>query len=204
MASAFLRVEAPDGETIGAGVGAEDADAVLVARARADSRAFAALYRRYVDPIYRYCYRRLGSREVAEDATSLVFAKALAALPTCRDESFRAWLFAIAHNVVANDLRAARQDRPLETVAPVPDGGAGPEEAAIAGEARATVLGLLPLLPADQRRVLELRLAGLSGPEIAEVLGRSHGSVRVAQYRAIARLRVLLGVESGSEEEDHG
>ena len=56
------------------------------------------------------------------------------------------------------------------------------------------MLGLLPRLPDDQRRVLELRLAGLRGPDIAHVLGRSHGAVRVAQYRAIARLRTMLGV----------
>ena len=87
--------------------GATD-DGALVALARQDRRAFAPLYARYADQVHRYCYRRLGTREAAEDATSLVFARALAALPKCRDETFRSWLFAIAHNVIANDLRDQR------------------------------------------------------------------------------------------------
>jgi RNA polymerase sigma-70 factor (ECF subfamily) len=178
-----------------------DDEASLVAAAKADRRAFAPLYRRYVDPVYRYCYRRLGSREAAEDATSLVFARALAALPGCRDESFRSWLFAIAHNVIANDIRAARPQQPLAHVELLVDSAAGPEELAVTREARATVLDVLPHLPADQQRVLELRLAGLSGPEIAAALGRSHGSVRVAQSRAVARLRTLL---VGPGENDDG
>ena len=78
----------------------------------------------------------------------------------------------------------------------VADPAVGPEAAALAAEAGASVLDLLPQLPDDQRRVLELRLAGLKGPEIARALGRSHGSIRVAQYRAIARLRSLLADSS--------
>ena len=60
-----------------------------MARALHDRQAFGLLYDRYVDPVYRYCYGRLGSREEAEDATSLIFARALAALPTHRGGSFR-------------------------------------------------------------------------------------------------------------------
>lgn len=174
----------------------QDADVTLVARARTDRTAFAALYRRYVDPIYRYCYRRLGTREAAEDATAAVFAKALAALPGFREGSFRAWLFAIAHNTIANEFRAraARPERALGGAEAqlLADPAPSPEESALAAEARANILGLLPRLPEDQRRVLELRLAGLSGPEIAGILGRSPGSVRVAQFRAIGRLRGWL------------
>ena len=96
-----------------------DGDARVVALAKSDPRAFAPLYARYFDPVYRYCYRRLGNPEAAADATSHVFAKALAALPGYREDapSFRSWLFAIAHNVISDDLRARR---------PVADGfGAG-------------------------------------------------------------------------------
>lgn len=78
---------------------ASASDAELVALAMADLRQFALLYTRYLDPVHRYCYRRLGSREAAEDATSAVFTKALAAFPRYRDASFRAWLFTIAHHV---------------------------------------------------------------------------------------------------------
>ncbi len=106
------------------------AEATLVAQARRDPQAFAALYDRYFDAVYRYCYRRLGSREAAEDATSQVFLQALTALPRYREGgAFRSWLFTIAHNVVINRARARRPSEPLEAAnehadpAPMPDYG---------------------------------------------------------------------------------
>jgi hypothetical protein len=75
----------------------ETSDEALVVRALGDRQAFALLYDRYVGPNYRYCYGRLGDREEAEDATSVFFARALAALSTQRGASFRSWLFTIAH-----------------------------------------------------------------------------------------------------------
>ena len=92
----------------------ERSDEDLVVLAVQDRQAFGLLYDRYVGPIYRYCYGRLGDREEAEDATSLVFARALAALPTHRGVSFRSWLFTIAHHVVLNTRRDAAIDRPLD------------------------------------------------------------------------------------------
>ncbi len=172
----------------------------LVERARRDVAAFAPLYARYADPVYRYCYRRLGTKEAAEDATSLVFANALAALPRYRAGSFRPWLFAIAHNVVANDLKAARPVLPLAATAELVAGTPTPEEAALAAERQRLLRALLDRLPADQRRVAELRLAGLSGTEIAEAMGRSHAAVRMLQQRAVARLRRLLGPDPDAEE----
>src|SRR5688500_15159175 len=77
-------------------------DATLVSQAREDRQAFAALYERHVAAVFGYCYHHLGSREAAEDATSLIFTRALAALPTHRGSSFRGWLFGIAHHVVAD------------------------------------------------------------------------------------------------------
>src|SRR5918994_892011 len=85
-----------------------DTDPDLVARAQLDPRAFALLYGRYLDPVHQYCYRRLGTREGAEDATSQVFERVLKALPAYRGGIFRAWLFTIAHNVVTDSYRAAR------------------------------------------------------------------------------------------------
>jgi RNA polymerase sigma-70 factor (ECF subfamily) len=163
-----------------------------VARARVDRAAFAPLYTRYFDPVYRYCYRRLGSHEAAADAVSLVFANALAALPRYHDGPFAAWLFTIARNVVANSYRSSRSQSQLDEAAELPDTGPSPEELAIAADERRTLLALLARLPEEQRQVVELRLSGLSGPEIAHALGRSHGAVKVAQFRAIARLRTLM------------
>src|SRR3954468_21415789 len=88
-------------------------EADLVAIAKRDRAAFAPLYRRYVDPVYRYCDRCLGNREAAEDATSLTFTKALAALASCRDDKFRSWLFSIAHNVIVDVRADRRQWKPL-------------------------------------------------------------------------------------------
>ena len=179
------------------------AEAALVARAREDPHAFEPLYARYLDPVYRYCYRRLGGREAAEDATSLVFAKALAALPHYRDGSFGGWLFAIAHNVVADAHRRRRPESPLAAAGDPVDREPTPEAAALAADERRSVRALLAGLPADQRRVLELRLAGLTGAEIAGVLGRSVAAVKMLQLRAMTRLRADLGA-AGPEETDDG
>jgi RNA polymerase sigma-70 factor, ECF subfamily len=171
-------------------------DAELVTLAQRDPHAFALLYTRYLDPIHQYCYRRLGSREAAEDATSLVFAKALSALPRYHDTSFRSWLFTIAHHVIVDRYRDIRPEQALETATAVLDDAPSLEELAIAAEERRSVRALLAELPEHQRRVVELRLAGLTEAEIAQVLGRSRAKVDVTQCRAVARLRDLLRRES--------
>jgi RNA polymerase sigma-70 factor, ECF subfamily len=179
-------------------------DATLVAAAQLDRRAFAPLYLRYVDPVYRYCLRWLGAKEVAEDVTAQVFARAMDALPRYRTDSssFRSWLFAIAHNALVDTQRARRPTGSLMLAALVPDGRPGPEDQALAAEEQRTVRDLLAGLAPEQRRVLELRLAGLTTNEIASALGRSPEAVRMTQSRAAARLRDLLatkqeGVASG-------
>jgi RNA polymerase sigma-70 factor (ECF subfamily) len=169
-------------------------DEALVARALDDRQAFGLLYDRYAVPVYRYCYGRLGDREQAEDATSLIFLRALAALPTQRGPSVRSWLFAIAHNVVLNAWRDANPVRPLDAAIGLADVGPAPDELALAAERSDSVRRALALLPEEQRRVVELRMSGLSGPEVAEVLGRTHDSVRTTQRRALARLRLHLNV----------
>ena len=175
-----------------------ESDETLVARAQQDPGAFAPLYDRYFDPVYRYCHVRLGNRAEAEDATSLVFARALGALPRYRAGSFRSWLFAIAHNAVANHHRGRRPTRPLDEASEVEDAAPGvrPEAAVLAAEERRALRAALDGLSPDQRRVVELRLAGLSGPEIAQALGRSHPAVKMLQLRAVDRLQALLGADA--------
>lgn len=181
-----------------------DDEPALVAAARTDRRAFAPLYAHYVDPVYRYCWRRLGDPDAAADATALVFAKALAALDRCRGDAFRPWLFAIAHNVVVDRYRDRHPTAPLDLAADLPDGGPSPEERALAAETGRELRHLLANLPPDQRAVVELRLAGLTGAEIAAALGKTRGAVDAAHFRAVARLRHLLDVPSPRRPTDQG
>lgn len=168
---------------------AQPSDQTLVELAQRDPAHFAALYDRYLDDIYAYCYRRLGTRELTEDATSQVFLQALAALPRFRAHSFRAWLYTIAHNVVI-DVHRARPTLPLI------DDAALDQHSHDSGldwhASELDVRQLLTQLTPEQREVVELRLSGMTGPEIAQILGRSHGSVRALQFRAYQQLRVLL------------
>jgi RNA polymerase sigma-70 factor (ECF subfamily) len=178
------------------------ADAALIAAAQADPRAFLALYERYADRIYGYCYARLGSREAAEDATSEVFTKALAALGRYQDILFAAWLFRIAHNVVA-DVHRRRPVAPLDTAADRPDPARGPDESAIATAEWAAVRAALAALPDDQRAAIELPYAGWTGEEIAAQLGRSPAAIKQLRYRAMQRLRTLLARSGHVPEEAH-
>ena len=180
---------------------AEHADAELVRTAQATPRAFAALYLRYRDPVLNYCFYRLGDREEAEDATSTIFIKVLDHLPSFseRGDSFRTWLFRIAHNEIADRYRrqARHPEVPLPPDLGLQDAAQLPEEAAITADRRRRVLQLLAHVPSRERSVLELRAAELSTREIAGVLQISEQSVRTAQCRALGRLRELLaGVAS--------
>jgi RNA polymerase sigma-70 factor (ECF subfamily) len=161
--------------------------------------AFSCLYEAFVDPIYWYCRARLGDCAAAEDAVSTVFTRALAAGPRYDDPSLRSWLFGIAHNVLANWYRAARTTAPIDAALHVVDNRPLPEETVVADEERDRLLSALRLLPEDQRRVVELRMVGLTGPEIARLLGRNPGAVRMLQLRAFTRLRELLA----EDEDDH-
>jgi RNA polymerase sigma-70 factor (ECF subfamily) len=170
-------------------------DESLATRAKQNPAAFAPLYRRYARPIYGYCYRRLATRELAEDATSQVFTKALAAMPKYRGNAFRPWLFTIAHHVIADHYRRGRPTAPLEDAFELAANDPTPEDEAIHAEDARNVRRLLSKLTPDQRDVVELRLNGLSGVEIAEVLGKQPGAVRAVQFRAYQRLRELLTEE---------
>lgn len=147
------------GGSEGVGTGVEADDRLLVAAARADPRAFGPLYRRYVSPIYRYCYLRLGDREAAEDATNDVFIKALAGLGGLRGGTFAAWLFRIAHNVVVDSYRRHRPSVPVESALELadpapgveavalvrPDGSAAPQQIGLGGPVDVGRLAWAPL-----------------------------------------------------------
>ena len=171
---------------------ARDPDLDDVLAAQADRAAFGLLYRRYLDRVYGYCFYLLGDHHDAEDVTERTFVAALAAIDGFRDEgaSFRAWLFRIAHNQLANALRTRGRQRVarLDAVAE-PRGSADPLNDLTRDEDARRVRHALALLADDRRQVLVLRFVdGLSTVEIGQVLGRSDGAVRVLQHRALRDL----------------
>jgi RNA polymerase sigma-70 factor (ECF subfamily) len=184
------------------------ADSSPSAQILADPLVFDVIYERYADPILNYCYHRLGTWEEAEDAAQQIFVNAYRALPRFQDRhsSVRSWLFTVAHNEIANRHRyhARHRTLPLTEAAGVFDPTPLPEDIAIIGDHQARLRTLLLSLSEDQRRVVELRLAGLRDGEIAGVLGRSPGAVRGVQARAVARLRALLERASLPPGETHG
>jgi RNA polymerase sigma-70 factor (ECF subfamily) len=183
-----------------------DRDRGLVEAARKDPALFDALYRKYLPQVYSFAVYELRDHHAAEDATERVFMQALAGLSRFEERAddyarsgsdendlpadastFRVWLFRIARNVIANERRRDRR-RP---VAPLEDAGdlvAGGDiaEAAAAREATSAAWEAVARLPEDRRRVVILRFVDeLSTAEIAEILGRSEGAVRVLLHRAL-------------------
>lgn len=189
--------------------------------AQRDPQAASAIYATWFDPIHLYCLRRLESPEAAEDATSRIFERVLKALPHYRPDedragaTFRSWLFAIAHNTIVDHHRRRRfhlsldrllhpfQDRPAVDL---PDSDRLPEEQALGRDTDRAVQQALGRLPARQRRVVELRLTGLTGPEIANTLDMTHPAVKSSQFRAYATMREVLtelGYAPDVREDDH-
>lgn len=184
-------------ERLRAGAPRGDDDLADVRAAQRDRAAFAALYRRYIGRVYGYCFYLLGDHHDAEDATERTFLAALGAIDGFRDDgaSFRAWLFRIAHNELANSLRQRRRRRTttLED-APDPIDDADPARLVGAAEDAGLLRSAVARLSDDRRQVVVLRFVdGLSAREIGVVLGRSEGAVRVLQHRALRDLAAILG-----------
>lgn len=177
----------------------ELSDEEIVARAQRDPRHFAPLYRRYAKPIHAFVLRRTGDPEQAADITSQVFTRALAALPRYRNGPFRGWIYAIARNVVIDSRRRARPVVPMASAELIASRDVAPDDQAIANESRATLLAALETLSETQRQIVMLRLAGLTGREVAAELGMGYAAMKSAQYRAFARLRDRLGTPPQGE-----
>ena len=176
----------------------ETAERRQIEAARRDPNAFAPLYAMYFDPIYRYCYLRLHHRELAADAASQTFLKALAGIGGFRSGSFKSWLYAIARNVTIDMQRAARPQVDLTHAELIHDYAPTPEEHALRVDEHDRLWRALQQLTDEQREVLELRLAGLTGKEIAEATRRSLTATKSIQFRALSRLRTVLELETGN------
>lgn len=195
-------VSGPDENAASADIARDDAE--LVAEAKRDPSAFDALYERYHQAIYVYCFRRLGTPELADDATSSIFLKAFTALSRFRPDrarpgfTFRSWLFSIAHNAVIDTWRRDRRHLSLDgangelLASRLVDASGSPEDAAIGAEEARQVMALLAQLPERQRAGVELRLAGLSTSEVAHALGMSIPAAKSMQFRAYRTLRDVL------------
>jgi RNA polymerase sigma-70 factor, ECF subfamily len=180
----------------------------LVAEAvRGDRRAVNGLLTLVKPLIVRYCRSRVGrfdrSCTSADDVAQEVMMAVLTALPNYREQGrpFLAFVYGIAAHKVADARRAAARNK-AEPVDEVPDGPElepGPEQSALQSEQAALLDKLMSVLPEKQREIIRLRvIVGLSAEETAEAIGSTPGAVRVAQHRALGRLRKELASEEVS------
>lgn len=167
---------------------------------RGDSEAFALLYERYVDVVYRYVYYRVGSHHVAEDLTSETFVRALRRLDsfswTGRD--IAAWFITIARNIVLDHVKSSRYKLEV-TTGDLLDGdehSPSTEDDVLRHMQNESLVEAMRQLKPEQQECLALRfLQGLSLAETAEAMGRTAGAVKQLQLRAVRSLHRELGGE---------
>jgi RNA polymerase sigma-70 factor (ECF subfamily) len=181
------------------------AELVTTGDPSARTAAFDELYKRHVNAVFGYAYRRLGNREAAEDATSDTFRDVVRSIATFRpieNKTFRSWLFTIAHHIIADHVaRQLREQMHLGSVNPLaPDPAPSPAEVAIAAEEQSWIRAQLVILSPRERQVIELDLVGMKTREIATVLGLDAGAVHTARCRALARMQTHLGTRDGTPE----
>jgi RNA polymerase sigma-70 factor (ECF subfamily) len=176
-----------------------EAERLLIDAAQRDRAAFAPLYERYVDQIFAYAHTLTRNRELAEDVTAATFAKAIEDLPRFewRGVPYSAWLYRVASNLVA---RQARRPAWVDIDTHPPIDHVTPEVIAEQRDREAEVRSAVALLPDDQRQAVVLRFGGeLRNREIAEIMGRSEGAVKLLTFRAMTALRKQLGAPLPAE-----
>jgi RNA polymerase sigma-70 factor (ECF subfamily) len=169
-------------------------DLKLVRQAASDLEAFGELYERHVRRIYNYIYYRTGNHHDAEDLTARVFERALRHIPKFKDKGvpFSAWLYRIAHNLVANWHR----DQSRRPVVPLDDrffskGGRNiPETEAVTQEEQRMLLAAVHILPPDRQQLLILKFVQrFSNAEIGQIMGRTEGAIKSLYHRTLNALR---------------
>jgi RNA polymerase sigma-70 factor (ECF subfamily) len=166
----------------------------LVRRAGSDSAAFGELYERHVKRIYNYIYYRTGNHHDAEDLTERVFQRALRHVDKYEDKGvpFSAWLYRIAHNLVANwhRDRSRKPLVPLDERMFVARAGSHPESRAIDREEIELLMTCVRRLPEDRQQLLILKFVErLSNAEIGEIMGRTEGAIKSLYHRTLNVLR---------------
>jgi RNA polymerase sigma-70 factor (ECF subfamily) len=168
------------------------------------AEAIGELYDRYHDLVFRFIWSRVSDPQLAEDLTGDVFTRMVTNLPKYRitGAPFRAWLLSIARNLVIDDRRKAssRYQSPIEKVENLSGEEGSPAEIVenqIFIEEIQTALSKLKPIKQD---ILVLRfIVGLSLQEVATALGKTVGSVKVNQHRALKELRIILETETGTQ-----
>lgn len=182
----------------------ERLDAVVADAVAGDRDALREVLETIRPIVVRYCRARVGALErsglSADDVAQEVCLAAVLALPRYRDRGrpFLAFVYGIAAHKVADAYRAVGRDLSYATES-VPERlstEAGPEQAALDADSSTRMTALLDLLPDKQRDILILRVVvGLSAEETAQAVGSTAGAVRVAQHRALARLKTAIGAQ---------
>jgi RNA polymerase sigma-70 factor (ECF subfamily) len=182
----------------------ERLDAVVADAVAGDRDALREVLETIRPIVVRYCRARIGTLErsglSADDVAQEVCLAAVMALPRYRDRGrpFLAFVYGIAAHKVADAYRAVGRDLSYATES-VPErlsAEAGPEQAALDADSMTRMSALLEILPDKQRDILILRVVvGLSAEETAQAVGSTAGAVRVAQHRALARLKSAIGAQ---------
>jgi len=171
---------------------------VLIQASQGDKEAFGVLYERHVDRIFNYVYYRTGNLHDAEDLTARVFQRAMNHIHSYTDRGvpFTAWLYRIAHNLVANwhRDRSRKQEIPLNDLPVLPSRGDHPEVNLVHSQEQEGLLRLIRKLPAERQHLLILKFVeDMSNAEIGQIMGRSEGAVKSLYHRTLLALRDQLG-----------
>jgi RNA polymerase sigma-70 factor, ECF subfamily len=163
-----------------------------------DGEAFGVLYERYVTRIFNYIYYRTGNVNDAEDLTGRVFFRAMRHIRSYNQRGlpFSAWLYRIAHNLVANWHRdnSRRKEIPLDDGLMSFSGGSHPEHELMQAEEQDSLLKVLRKLPAERQQLLILKFVDhLSNAEIGQVMGRTEGAIKSLYHRTLLSVRDELG-----------
>ena len=167
---------------------------VLARASEGDPEAFTYIYEKYVARIYSYVFYRIGSETDAEDITSRVFYRAFGHISNYVDKGipFSAWLYRIAHNLVANWHRDnhRRKEVPLEDQIELPAHIDHPERAVEKSQEMELLLRGIRRLSPDRQQLLILKFVeDYSNAEIGEIMGKSEGAIKSLYHRALIALR---------------